>query len=288
MSLFGHTLSLVVDFPMVLSLRLTDAMGLSTHQACLVALLSFVIATPPFFWLVSTRIDTVSVYLILMVTAVWLALGMGVECRSELGDSSTAIVDVGHDLLAPLNRYLNSDAGDSFHRMFVTVDSLYVFAVFGVMVYLAIVRKQPAVLLKGIAGGCIRMVIGALTRLPAPRGYHPAEGDWPPQTSACPGFIFTPSGHVLQSVMLALTLRRTQGARRSLAVCFANTIDVCNVAQSLLLITTRGHYTVDIITAVLLAIVVDDKVERFLTRRAALQLVEDRTKARSNVKEHVR
>ena len=282
MTLFGNILSHLVDLPMVLSLQLTDAMSLSTHQACLVALLAFVIATPPFFWLTSTHIEKVPAIWMALATAVWMALGMGVECRSELGDSSATIVDVGHDLLAPLNRYLNSDAGDSLHRMFVTVDSLYVFGVFGVMIYLALVRKQPAVLLKGVAGGCIRMVIGALTRLPAPRGYYPAEGDWPPQTVACPGFIFNPSGHVLSSVILALTLRRTEGAQRSAAVRLANAIDACNVAQSLLLITTRGHYTVDILTALLLGIVVDDKVEGYLARRAA------EANALSKGKEHAR
>ena len=71
----------------------------------------------------------------------------------------------------------------------------------------------------------------------------------------CRGFIFCPSGHVLGLLLLSFELKLTGHAW---AAQFCHLV---NGAQMLRLIALQGHYTVDIIVALLLALVVDPRVE---------------------------
>ena len=94
-----------------------------------------------------------------------------------------------------------------------------------------------------------------------PPGYVRVEGDWPPETEACPGLIYNPSGHVLGVATLARELRRRGDGRRARAV------EAVNALQVVRLIASRGHYSVDVLTALLLAWYVDDRVEAIYARK---------------------
>ena len=56
--------------------------------------------------------------------------------------------------------------------------------------------------------GTIRMLMGAVTRLPMPLGFVETPGDWPPPSPSCKGFVLNPSGHVLQATCVSLHLWR--------------------------------------------------------------------------------
>ena len=114
---------------------------------------------------------------------------------------------------------------------------------------------------KGLACLVARQAFGLATRLPVPPGYVRVEGDWPPETEACPGLIYNPSGHVLGVATLARELRRRGDGTRARAV------EAVNALQVVRLIASRGHYSVDVLTALLLAWYVDDRVEAIYARK---------------------
>ena len=229
---------------------LEGALGLSTAQALLPALLLFWAVTVPCVWFMVARPrlrDTLHWPVLVTAFAVWFTLGMGVECRVELG-SGGDVVDLGHKWLAPLQGPLNSNPVVLANTGFILG-----LALFGC--HEAFFAKRPALLLRALVCGVLRMTMGTLTQLPAPAGYVAVEGDWPPPpTEECKGFIFMPSGHVLASVITSLTLRR-----RGL-VQYAQLVDFGCALQSLRLIATKGHFTADILVAVLLAVVVDQNL----------------------------
>ena len=227
---------------------LENSFGLTTSEALLPALLLFWIFTIPFYRCV--RDSTLPSYLLAFFFWVWLSLALGVECRVELssGDNVGGVIDIVQDYLAPWHSFFNSTP-----VVFTNTTFILGLAIFGT--YEACIRQKPALLLRALVCGVLRMTIGTLTRLPTPKDYVAVAGDWPPPPSAeCSGFIFNPSGHVVASVIASLALRK-QGKRGA-----ALLVDFGCLLQSLRLIATRGHYTVDVITGILLSIVVDQNL----------------------------
>ncbi len=229
---------------------LEGALGLTTAQALLPALLLFWAATVPCVWVIVCRPRLRAALrwpALLGAFAVWFTLGMGVECRVEL-TAGGDVVDLGHEWLAPLQGPLNSAP-----VVLANTGFMLGLALFGC--HEAFFAQRPALLLRALVCGGLRMTMGTLTQLPAPQGYVAVEGDWPPPpTEECKGFIFLPSGHVVASVITSLTLRR-----RGLAG-YAQLVDLGCLLQSLRLIATKGHFTADILVAVLLAVAVDQNL----------------------------
>jgi len=226
-------------------LLLEDYFNLTTEQALIPALIMFWCFTIPFYYLVErSRLPS---FVMAVLFLIWMSLALGVECRVELSNSVT-VKDLGQDWLAPWHEFFNS-----MPVVYANTAFILGLALFGV--YEAFFQQRPALILRALICGVLRMSIGVLTQLPAPLDYVAVAGDWPPPPSAeCAGFIFNPSGHVTASVITSMALRR-QG--RNSEAWF---IDAGCLLQSLRLIATRGHYTVDIITAVLLSIVVDQNL----------------------------
>jgi len=224
---------------------LEHTFNLTTAEALVPALLLFWLFTLPFYYAI--RNSVLPNYIFALFFWVWLSLALGVECRVELSNDST-VIDVPQDMLAPYHLFFNSTPVVYTNTAFILGLAMYGF-------YEAVLAQRPALLLRALICGVLRMTIGTLTRLPTPKDYVAVAGDWPPPPSAsCSGFIFNPSGHVVASVIVSLALRR-RGKRGA-----AWLVDFGCVLQSLRLIATRGHYTVDVITAVLLAVVVDQNL----------------------------
>ena len=215
---------------------LENGLNLTTAQALIPALILFWIFTIPFYHCVKKKL--LPSYLLAFLFWIWLSLALGVECRVELSTDG-AVVDLLQDLLTPWHSFFNSTVVVYANTVFILCLGL-----FGA--YEAIIVKRPALIMRALICGILRMTIGTLTKLPSPSDYVAVAGDWPPPPSAeCSGFIFNPSGHVVASVIASLALRR-QG--KYAAAWF---IDFGCCLQSLRLISTRGHYTVDIITGIL-------------------------------------
>lgn len=182
----------------------------------------------------------------------WFCLGMGVECRASTSvPNGNSVVDVGHDLLTPVHAWSIAEPGSA--QLAVTVNSIYVMAIAVLAVWHAFVLGEPRLVLTCIPAGCGRMVLGVLTRMPMPEGYVPTPGDWPPPSPSCPGFVFNPSGHVMQATMGCIYLFRTGRTWTAVAA------SALNLLQAVWLVSIRGHYTVDILTALLLCAAVEPR-----------------------------
>ena len=193
------------------------------------------------------------VRLALFVTCMW--AGLALECNLT---RVASVFDAGHEALAPLAPLVQSPAVGG---ALAALNTLVVWGGMGLGLYGGIVEDEWAFAVKGLACLVARQAFGLATRLPVPPGYVRVEGDWPPETEACPGLIYNPSGHVLGVATLARELRRRGDGQRARAV------EAVNALQVVRLIASRGHYSVDVLTALLLAWYVDDRVEAIYARK---------------------
>ena len=193
------------------------------------------------------------VRLALFVTCMW--AGLALECNLA---PVASIFDAGHEALAALAPLMQAPA---IGGALAALNTLVVWGGMGLGLYGGVVEDEWAFAVKGLACLVARQAFGLATRLPVPPGYVRVEGDWPPETEACPGLIYNPSGHVLGVATLARELRRRGDGRRARAV------EVVNALQVVRLIASQGHYSADVLTALLLAWYVDDRVEEAFARK---------------------
>ena len=193
------------------------------------------------------------VRLALFVTCMW--AGLALECNLT---PVASVFDAGHEALASVAPLVQSPAVGG---ALAALNTLIVWGGMGLGLYGGIVEDEWRFAVKGLACLVARQAFGLATRLPVPPGYVRIEGDWPPETEACPGLIYNPSGHVLGVATLARELRRRGDGQRARAV------EAVNALQVVRLIASRGHYSVDVLTALLLAWYVDDRVEEAFARK---------------------
>ena len=193
------------------------------------------------------------VRLALFVTCMW--AGLALECNLA---PVASVFDAGHEALEALAPLMQSPV---MGGALAALNTLVVWGGMGLGLYGGIFEDEWAFAVKGLACLVARQAFGLATRLPVPPGYVRIEGDWPPETEACPGLIYNPSGHVLGVATLARELRRRGDGRRARAV------ETVNALQVVRLIASRGHYSADVLTALLLAWYVDDRVEEAFARK---------------------
>ena len=193
------------------------------------------------------------VRLALFVTCMW--AGLALECNLA---PVAAVFDAGHEALASFAPFVQSPAVGG---ALAALNTLIVWGGMGLGLYGGIFEDDWRFAVKGLACLVARQAFGLATRLPVPPGYVRVEGDWPPETEACPGLIYNPSGHVLGVATLARELRRRGDDRR------ARVVEVVNALQVVRLIASQGHYSADVLTALLLAWYVDDRVEEAFARK---------------------
>ena len=194
-----------------------------------------------------------AVRLALFVTCMW--AGLALECHLE---PVASVFDAGHEALAALAPLVSSPAVGA---ALAALNTLVVWGGMGLGLYGGVVEDEWRFAVKGLTCLVARQGFGLATRLPVPPGYVRVEGDWPPETETCPGLIYNPSGHVLGVATLARELRRRGDDRHARAV------EVVNALQVVRLIASRGHYSADVLTALLLAWYVDDRVEAIYARK---------------------
>jgi hypothetical protein len=191
----------------------------------------------------------------IMVFGLWVCMGMGVECRAGTTDVRASgggggqVVDVGHQLLEPIHFWAVASPG--LAQLVASANTVYCMAIAAIAVWSTFGWDDPRLLLAAIPAGCIRMVVGVLTRMPVPDGYVAKPGDWPPPSPHCRGFVLNPSGHVMNATLACLYLHRVGHTRMFIVA------SILNGAQAMWLVGARGHYTVDIITALLICAAVE-------------------------------
>ena len=132
-------------------------------------------------------------------------------------------------------------------------------------------RARPAI--SAMMMFTCRGILGYSTQLPLPKEYLGSGADFPVGNVS---FFLFYSGHVATAVIASLDMRRMQ--RRALAWTF----DVLNVLQALRLLTTRGHYTIDLGTGVGAGVLFDSlagKYEEYKASTTSYIPLEEKDKA---------
>ena len=174
-----------------------------------------------------------------------------IECRVTL---SNKVYDMGHEIITPLL----SDTDPAMNKLFAAVNTAFCLAIAFYSVFSCLYLGRRNIVAKGSLAIFIRMLCGLLTRLPVPDNIVILEGDWPPSTDNCTGWIFNPSGHCLAALLVSMDLRYQKQYK------LAFVVDILNAIQAIRLIGLRGHYTIDVITSILIALVVDPRVENII------------------------
>lgn len=250
--------------------------GFSNEQILGIMLVAQFVVIATFHWLAvhwrtGGKWDRVALFRLGLVYLI-VFCAVAIECRVlfiRLPEGVSGVYDVGHESLSPFLTLMNSNK--YVNEVVAALNSMLVLGgtVYGT--YIMAAKADCTVLVKCCWCGFIRMLTGVLTRLPVPSGYVSVSGDFPPENENCKGFIFCPSGHVIGMFMLSLHMRRRG------EVAGANFIDVMNVLQTVRLIALRGHYTVDVIMAIIIVMAVEPRVEESLWGAAPAKPTQKKT-----------
>ncbi|GMH14290.1 hypothetical protein Nepgr_016131 [Nepenthes gracilis] len=184
--------------------------------------------------------------------AVSLLFFMGVEYTLWMVPSSSPPFDLGFEATRWLNRILAARPAlntllAAFNTVFVGMQTTYI-----LWTFLVEGRARPGV--AALFMFTSRGILGYSTQLPLPQDFLGSGADFPVGNVSF--FLFF-SGHVASSVIGSLDMRRMQ--RKELAWTF----DVLNVLQSVRLLGTRGHYTIDLAVGVGAGILFDSLAGKY-------------------------
>lgn len=263
--IFADKIEGTIEYPMSYISYLERELDLSSPEKFLVLNLIFFILVSMIFLTLIIRARHISIWLfnplLIMMMGIWMSLIMSVECRAGITDyrvRKNGVIDLGHQILEPVNLW--AAAYPSLAQLITSVNTIYCIVIIYVGMWMTFYYNDHKFLLTALPSNCIRMIIGVLTRMPIPEGYIAKPGDWPPPSPHCPGFILNPSGHVMNATLVCLSLFR-EGKMNMFIIA-----TILNVAQAFWLVATRGHYTVDIITALLICASVEHALEEIMTR----------------------
>ncbi|KAF3588843.1 hypothetical protein F2Q69_00031512 [Brassica cretica] len=144
--------------------------------------------------------------------------------------------------------------GDMETQVFVGMQTTYI-------VWTWLMEGRPRATISACFMFTCRGILGYSTQLPLPQEFLGSGVDFPVGNVS---FFLFYSGHVAGSMIASLDMRRMQRLR--LAMLF----DILNVLQSIRLLGTRGHYTIDLAVGVGAGILFDSlagKYEEMMSKR---------------------
>lgn len=164
---------------------------------------------------------------------------MGVEYTLRMIPASSPPFDVGFVATVWLHGVLDSSpvlntvcAG--LNTVFVGMQTVYILWTF-------VVEGRPRATIATVFMFTCRGILGYSTQLPLPQEFLGSGADFPVGNVS---FFLFYSGHVAGSVIASLDMRRMR--RWKLALLF----DTLNLLQVVRLLSTRGHYTIDLAVGV--------------------------------------
>ncbi|XAR50543.1 hypothetical protein NMG60_11004896 [Bertholletia excelsa] len=164
---------------------------------------------------------------------------MGVEYTLRMIPPSSEPFDLGFVATRPLHRALQSMpvlntllAG--LNTVFVGMQTVYI-------LWTWVVEGRPRATISALFMFTFRGILGYSTQLPLPEGFLGSGVDFPVGNVS---FFLFYSGHVAASVIASLDMRRVK------RIQLARAFDVLNLLQAVRLLSTRGHYTIDLAVGV--------------------------------------
>lgn len=189
---------------------------------------------------------------------------MGVEYTLRMIPPSSAPFDLGFVVTRPLHRLLV--ARPELNTLLAALNTVFVGMQTTYILWTWLIEGRPRATISALFMFTCRGILGYSTQLPLPQGFLGSGVDFPVGNVS---FFLFYSGHVAGSVIASLDMRRTQ--RWELAWLF----DGLNVLQSVRLLGTRGHYTIDLAVGVGAGILFDSLAGKYeeSKRKAAIAAV---------------
>ncbi|MBA0880710.1 hypothetical protein Goshw_022511 [Gossypium schwendimanii] len=186
-------------------------------------------------WTLNDVVNVVRSHRIPCVFAVGMVFFMYVEYTIRMVPHSSPPLDWGFLLTRSFHRALASrpllnTVLAALNTVFVLMQTVYI-------VWAWVIEGRPRATISALFMFTCRGILGCSTQLPLPQEFLGSGVDFPVGNVSF--FLFF-SGHVAGAVIASLDMRRMQ--RRGMAWLF----DILNVLQSLRLLATRGHYTIDL------------------------------------------
>ncbi|KAK6148978.1 hypothetical protein DH2020_016503 [Rehmannia glutinosa] len=124
----------------------------------------------------------------------------------------------------------------------------------GYILWTWLIEGRPRATISALFMFTCRGILGYATQLPLPEGFLGSGADFPVGNVS---FFLFYSGHVAASIIASLDMKRMQ--RWELAYAF----DALNVLQVVRLLSTRGHYTIDLAVGVGAGILFDSLAGKY-------------------------
>lgn len=177
---------------------------------------------------------------------------MGVEYTLHMVPSSSPPFDLGFIATRPLHRLLASKPAlntvlAGLNTGFVGMQMVYI-------VWAFLIEGRPRATIATLFMFTCRGILGYATQLPLPEDFLGSGADFPVGNVS---FFLFYSGHVAASVIASLDMKRMQ--RWKLSYLF----DTLNVLQTVRLLSTRGHYTIDLAVGVGAGILFDSLAGKY-------------------------
>lgn len=187
------------------------------------------------------------------VLALCLFFFMGVEYTLRMIPFSSPPFDLGFIATVPFHRFLASSP--ALNNILAGLNTVFVFMQTSYILWTWLVEGRPRATIATLFMFTFRGILGYSTQLPLPQDFLGSGADFPVGNVS---FFLFYSGHVAASVIASLDMRRMHRWESAWA------FDTLNVLQFVRLLSTRGHYTIDLVVGVGAGILFDTIAANYL------------------------
>ncbi|KAM0000474.1 hypothetical protein Hdeb2414_s0426g00891061 [Helianthus debilis subsp. tardiflorus] len=190
--------------------------------------------------------------------AVSLLFFMGVEYTLRMIPPSSPPFDIGFVATAYLHRVLV--ASPTLNTVLAGLNTVFVGMQTTYIIGTWVIEGRPRATIAALFMFTCRGILGYSTQLPLPEGFLGSGADFPVGNVS---FFLFYSGHVAGSVIASLDMKRMH--RWELAFLF----DTLNLLQVVRLLSTRGHYTIDLAIGVGAGMLFDSLAGKYMKKAMA-------------------
>lgn len=208
-------------------------------------------------WTAEDVFGVVKYHPIPCVFAASLLFFMGVEYTLRMIPASSPPFDLGFIVTVPLNRLLA--ARPALNTLFAGLNTVFVAMQTAYILGTFLIEGRPRATISALFMFTFRGILGYATQLPLPEDFLGSGVDFPVGNVS---FFLFYSGHVAASVIASLDMKRME--RWELARVF----DALNVLQVVRLLSTRGHYTIDLAVGIGAGLLFDSLAGNYMETRA--------------------
>lgn len=173
------------------------------------------------------------------VLAAMMLCFMGVEYTLYMIPPSSPPFDLGFVATLPLHNFLASRP--FLNTLLAGLNTGFVLMQTSYILWTWLIEGRPRATISALLMFTFRGILGYSTQLPLPQEFLGSGVDFPVGNVS---FFLFYSGHVAASIIASLDMKRMQ--RWELAWTF----DALNILQVVRLLSTRGHYTIDLAVGV--------------------------------------